>query len=171
MRFPPSGTLICSGAASAGRLHGAAAAGHHVRSTSPVAAATWPHSSGDRMVAAKGRRALAPALGLHTAKVASSSVRSRTPPPRGHALASGRCSSLSKCPPFRLSYRGLGEPLCFAAFGPLATSAFHFSNSCRSISRTTYLAAAAEAVRVRLVESEIPVAGGRCSSSSKRRRW
>ncbi|XP_037488741.1 uncharacterized protein LOC119367287 isoform X2 [Triticum dicoccoides] len=139
MRIAPSGTSICSGAASAGRLHGAAAAGRHVRSTSPVAAATWPHSSGDRMVAAKGRRALAPALGLHTAKVASSSVRSRTPPPRGHALASGRCSSLSKCPPFRLSYRGLGEPLCFAAFGPLATSAFHFSNSCRSISSGTAL--------------------------------
>ena len=24
----------------------------------------------------------------------------------------------------RLSYKGLGEPLCFLAFGPLATSAF-----------------------------------------------
>ncbi|XP_021300556.1 2-carboxy-1,4-naphthoquinone phytyltransferase, chloroplastic isoform X3 [Herrania umbratica] len=29
------------------------------------------------------------------------------------------------CPPFRLSYQGLGEPLCFAAFGPFATSAFY----------------------------------------------
>ena len=27
-------------------------------------------------------------------------------------------------PPFRLSYAGLGEPLCFAAFGPAATTAF-----------------------------------------------
>lgn len=27
-------------------------------------------------------------------------------------------------PPFRLSYKGLGEPLCFCAFGPLATNAF-----------------------------------------------
>lgn len=26
--------------------------------------------------------------------------------------------------PCRLSYKGLGEPLCFLAFGPLATSAF-----------------------------------------------
>jgi 1,4-dihydroxy-2-naphthoate octaprenyltransferase len=26
-------------------------------------------------------------------------------------------------PPFRLSYRGLGEPLCWLAFGPLATAA------------------------------------------------
>lgn len=42
-----------------------------------------------------------------------------------------------QCPPFRLSYRGLGEPLCFAAFGPLATTAFYFSNSSRSISRYT----------------------------------
>ncbi|KVH93405.1 hypothetical protein Ccrd_004543 [Cynara cardunculus var. scolymus] len=30
-----------------------------------------------------------------------------------------------QCPPFRLSYRGLGEPLCFAAFGPFATTAFY----------------------------------------------
>lgn len=30
-------------------------------------------------------------------------------------------------PPFRLSYRGLGEPLCFLAFGPLATSAFYLA--------------------------------------------
>ena len=27
-------------------------------------------------------------------------------------------------PPFRLSYKGLGEPICFLTFGPLATSAF-----------------------------------------------
>ncbi|RWW20843.1 hypothetical protein GW17_00015029 [Ensete ventricosum] len=32
-----------------------------------------------------------------------------------------------QCPPFRLSYQGLGEPLCFAAFGPFATTAFYFS--------------------------------------------
>lgn len=30
-------------------------------------------------------------------------------------------------PPFRWSYLGLGEPLCFAAFGPLATCAFYFA--------------------------------------------
>lgn len=30
-------------------------------------------------------------------------------------------------PPFRLSYLGLGEPLCFAAFGPLATCAFYLA--------------------------------------------
>lgn len=28
-------------------------------------------------------------------------------------------------PPFRLSYVGLGEPICFFTFGPLATSAFY----------------------------------------------
>ena len=30
-------------------------------------------------------------------------------------------------PPFRLSYKGLGEPLCFLAFGPLATVAFYMA--------------------------------------------
>ncbi|KAI4994976.1 hypothetical protein ZWY2020_034879 [Hordeum vulgare] len=49
------------------------------------------------------------------------------------------CGYVYQCPPFRLSYRGLGEPLCFAAFGPLATSAFYFSNSSRSISSGTAL--------------------------------
>ena len=34
------------------------------------------------------------------------------------------CGVLYQVPPFRLSYKGLGEPLCFAAFGPLTTSAF-----------------------------------------------
>jgi len=30
-------------------------------------------------------------------------------------------------PPFRLSYKGLGEPICFLAFGPLATTAFYLA--------------------------------------------
>jgi 2-carboxy-1,4-naphthoquinone phytyltransferase len=30
-------------------------------------------------------------------------------------------------PPFRLSYKRLGEPICFAAFGPLATGAFYLA--------------------------------------------
>eukprot|EP00884_Botryococcus_braunii_P013432 jgi/Botrbrau1/2208/Bobra.101_2s0038.1 len=30
-------------------------------------------------------------------------------------------------PPFRLSYKGLGEPICFVTFGPLATLAFHLA--------------------------------------------
>eukprot|EP00873_Tetraselmis_striata_P046226 jgi/Tetstr1/466490/TSEL_010997.t1 len=34
------------------------------------------------------------------------------------------CGYVYQGPPFRLSYKGLGEPLCFAAFGPLATGAF-----------------------------------------------
>lgn len=32
-------------------------------------------------------------------------------------------------PPFRLSYHGLGEPLCFLAFGPLAFSAVYYSQT------------------------------------------
>lgn len=35
------------------------------------------------------------------------------------------CGYLYQCPPFRLSYQGLGEPLCFASFGPFATTAFY----------------------------------------------
>ncbi|KAH9658081.1 2-carboxy-1,4-naphthoquinone phytyltransferase [Citrus sinensis] len=35
------------------------------------------------------------------------------------------CGYIYQCPPFRLSYQGLGEPLCFAAFGPFATTAFY----------------------------------------------
>jgi 1,4-dihydroxy-2-naphthoate octaprenyltransferase len=30
-------------------------------------------------------------------------------------------------PPFRLSYKGLGEPICFTAFGPLAVGAFYLA--------------------------------------------
>eukprot|EP00897_Mesotaenium_endlicherianum_P006989 jgi/Mesen1/6318/ME000326S05459 len=35
------------------------------------------------------------------------------------------CGYVYQCPPFRLSYVGVGEPLCFFAFGPLATTAFY----------------------------------------------
>ncbi|KAK4476909.1 hypothetical protein RD792_016075 [Penstemon davidsonii] len=39
------------------------------------------------------------------------------------------CGYIYQCPPFRLSYIGLGEPLCFAAFGPFATTAFYLLQS------------------------------------------
>ncbi|XP_042007580.1 2-carboxy-1,4-naphthoquinone phytyltransferase, chloroplastic-like [Salvia splendens] len=39
------------------------------------------------------------------------------------------CGYVYQCPPFRLSYLGLGEPLCFAAFGPFATTAFYLLQS------------------------------------------
>lgn len=35
------------------------------------------------------------------------------------------CGYVYQCPPFRLSYLGFGEPLCFLAFGPAATTAFY----------------------------------------------
>ena len=38
-------------------------------------------------------------------------------------LAACCCGYLYQGPPFRLAYRGLGEPLCWLAFGPLATAA------------------------------------------------
>lgn len=37
------------------------------------------------------------------------------------------CGYLYQGPPFRWSYLGLGEPLCFIAFGPLATCAFYIA--------------------------------------------
>lgn len=39
------------------------------------------------------------------------------------------CGYIYQCPPFRLGYIGLGEPLCFAAFGPFATTAFYLLQS------------------------------------------
>ncbi|KAF5204359.1 2-carboxy-1,4-naphthoquinone phytyltransferase protein [Thalictrum thalictroides] len=42
------------------------------------------------------------------------------------------CGYIYQCPPFRLSYQGLGEPLCFAAFGPFATTAFYLLQSSKS---------------------------------------
>ncbi|XP_042388752.1 2-carboxy-1,4-naphthoquinone phytyltransferase, chloroplastic-like isoform X1 [Zingiber officinale] len=44
------------------------------------------------------------------------------------------CGYVYQCPPFRLSYLGLGEPLCFAAFGPFATTSFYFSSSSKNLS-------------------------------------
>ncbi|KAJ1378625.1 UbiA prenyltransferase family, partial [Sesbania bispinosa] len=43
------------------------------------------------------------------------------------------CGYIYQCPPFRLSYQGLGEPLCFAAFGPFATSAFYLLQGSPSV--------------------------------------
>ena len=37
------------------------------------------------------------------------------------------CGYVYQGPPFRWSYLGLGEPLCFLAFGPLATNAFYLA--------------------------------------------
>jgi 1,4-dihydroxy-2-naphthoate octaprenyltransferase len=44
--------------------------------------------------------------------------------PRALLAAAVALGYAYQSPPFRLSYRGLGEPLAFAAFGPLATPAF-----------------------------------------------
>ncbi|KAJ0981407.1 hypothetical protein J5N97_009662 [Dioscorea zingiberensis] len=44
------------------------------------------------------------------------------------------CGYVYQCPPFRLSYQGLGEPLCFAAFGPFATTAFYLSQTSKTLS-------------------------------------
>ncbi|XP_020518394.1 LOW QUALITY PROTEIN: 2-carboxy-1,4-naphthoquinone phytyltransferase, chloroplastic [Amborella trichopoda] len=43
------------------------------------------------------------------------------------------CGYAYQCPPFRLGYLGLGEPLCFIPFAPLATTAFYLSQSNKSV--------------------------------------
>ncbi|KAL8234607.1 hypothetical protein R6Q59_020707 [Mikania micrantha] len=59
-------------------------------------------------------------MGLVWASMEAGNVRSML------LLASAiTCGYIYQCPPFRLSYWGLGEPLCFAAFGPFATTAFY----------------------------------------------
>ncbi|KAL2490975.1 dihydroxy-1 [Abeliophyllum distichum] len=35
------------------------------------------------------------------------------------------CGYIYQCPPYRLSYQGLGEPLVFVAFGPFITNAYY----------------------------------------------
>eukprot|EP00878_Enallax_costatus_P029182 GHUV01031622.1.p1 GENE.GHUV01031622.1~~GHUV01031622.1.p1 ORF type:complete len:213 (+),score=43.39 GHUV01031622.1:285-923(+) len=44
----------------------------------------------------------------------------------------------------RFSYKGLGEPLCFVAFGPLATTAFYLAHSPTSAHAPLAAAAASE---------------------------
>ncbi|KAJ7519512.1 hypothetical protein O6H91_20G042400 [Diphasiastrum complanatum] len=50
----------------------------------------------------------------------------------GLLFAAISCGYLYQCPPFRLAYKGLGEPLCFLAFGPFATTAFYL---CQAVVR------------------------------------
>lgn len=57
---------------------------------------------------------------------------------RKHLFTS--CSNAElQCPPFRLSYQGLGEPLCFAAFGPFATTAFYLLQGSTRLNNLTKL--------------------------------
>ncbi len=61
-------------------------------------------------------------LGLGVALMAVVALRS-SPTVLGLVLACCAMGYLYQGPPFRLGYRGLGEPLCWLAFGPLATAA------------------------------------------------
>lgn len=62
-------------------------------------------------------------------------------------LCAVMCGYIYQCPPFRLSYKGLGEPLCFVSFGPFATTAFYLMQitsrkiSCHHPLTSTILAA------------------------------
>ncbi|CAA0807770.1 1-4-dihydroxy-2-naphthoate polyprenyltransferase-chloroplastic [Striga hermonthica] len=54
------------------------------------------------------------------------------------------CFYTYQCPPYRLGYQGLGEPLCFVTYGPFSTVAFYLLQSSSSelpISRTVMSAA------------------------------
>jgi len=52
-------------------------------------------------------------------------------------------------PPFRLSYKGLGEPICFAAFGPLAVGAFYLLLAAGVPGGSVWGGAAAQTLSVR----------------------
>ncbi|MCO5548985.1 hypothetical protein L7F22_002450 [Adiantum nelumboides] len=58
------------------------------------------------------------------------------------------CGYIYQCPPFRLSYIGLGEPLCFTAFGPLSTTAFYLSQQTGSLPITGTILGAATLVGI-----------------------
>eukprot|EP00899_Mesostigma_viride_P003271 jgi/Mesvir1/12945/Mv05960-RA.1 len=66
-------------------------------------------------------------LAAGLALIAMSGSVARDPRVLRYLLGAIACGYVYQCPPFRLSYQGLGEPLCFASFGPLATSAFYLS--------------------------------------------
>ncbi|GFR41612.1 hypothetical protein Agub_g2337 [Astrephomene gubernaculifera] len=53
------------------------------------------------------------------------------------------CGYVYQGPPFRLSYKGLGEPLCFVAFGPSATTAFYLALQPTATTAVTAAATAA----------------------------
>lgn len=53
-------------------------------------------------------------------------------------------------PPFRFSYKGVGEPLCFLAFGPLAFAAVYYSQT-RAWSSTNFAASIIVGIATTLV--------------------
>ncbi|NET51766.1 MAG: 2-carboxy-1,4-naphthoquinone phytyltransferase [Merismopedia sp. SIO2A8] len=63
------------------------------------------------------------------------------------------CCALGYCyqgPPFRLGYQGLGEILCFFAFGPLAVSAAYYSQA-QSFSTASLIASVALGLTTTLI--------------------
>lgn len=68
----------------------------------------------------------------------------------GLILACCGLGYLYQGPPFRLGYHGLGELLCFPAFGPLAVSAAYFSQTGR-FSETALLASISLGISTTLV--------------------
>ncbi|PIN10200.1 1,4-dihydroxy-2-naphthoate polyprenyltransferase [Handroanthus impetiginosus] len=83
-------------------------------------------------------------LALGFAGLASVAMEARNPRSILLLVSAIFCGYIYQCPPFRLSYHGLGEPLCFASFGPFSTIAFYLLQSTTSelpISKTIVSAA------------------------------
>jgi 2-carboxy-1,4-naphthoquinone phytyltransferase len=68
----------------------------------------------------------------------------------GLVLACCAIGYIYQGPPFRLSYQGLGEPLCFVAFGPLAFAAAYYSQT-QSWSGTNFAASAIVGIATSLI--------------------
>ncbi|EPS59958.1 hypothetical protein M569_14848, partial [Genlisea aurea] len=84
----------------------------------------------ESVVNLSGNRALTHAaawllLALGMTGLGSVAVEARNMKPLLLLCCSVLCFYAYQGPPFRWSYKGVGEPLLFAAFGPLATTAFY----------------------------------------------
>ena len=64
-------------------------------------------------------------VAIHSARVAGTTSASAVRVAFGMLATSVSLGHAYQGPPFRFSYKGLGEPICFAAFGPLAVGAFY----------------------------------------------
>ncbi len=89
-------------------------------------------------------------LGLGIAGIGAIAWLQRDPTVLGLVLACCVLGYVYQGPPFRLGYRGLGEILCFFAFGPLAVGAAYYSQV-QGFSVSSLVASAALGVTTSLI--------------------